>query len=88
MNTFYNDMLIRMGMPIDSAIGVKITVCDLNGILIEGHKGVITYTQSNVDLRLKGKKLSILGKNLSIMEITSDEVFIKGKLLSMAVEDV
>lgn len=88
MNTFYSDMLLRMGMPLDSAIGVKITVCDLNGILIEGHKGVITYTKNNVDLRLKGKKLSILGKGLSIMEITADEVYIKGKMHSMAVEDV
>lgn len=88
MNTFYNDMILRMGLPIDTAIGVKITVCDLFGMLIEGHKGVISYTQSNVVLRIKDKKLIILGKGLSILEITADEVYIRGKLLSLAVEDV
>lgn len=87
MNTFYNDMLLRMGLPLDSAISVKITICDLNGILVEGHKGIISYSKSNILLRIKGKKLNFLGKELTILEITADEVFIKGKLLSMAVED-
>lgn len=81
-------MLIKMGLPFDCALGLKITVCDCNGVLVEGHKGVINYSQDSLVLRIKEGRLKILGKNLAIMEITADEVYIRGKIFSVAVEDV
>lgn len=81
-------MLIKMGFPSDCALGLKITVCDLNGILVEGHKGVIIYSADSLVLRIKEGRLKILGKNLAIMEITADDVYIRGKIFSVAVEDV
>ena len=88
MNSFFNSMLVRMGLPLDSAVGLKITICDLSGMLIEGHKGIVSYAPSSIAIRTKNCKLIIIGKNLSIMEITPDEVYVRGKILSMAVEDV
>lgn len=81
-------MLVRMGLPIDSAVGLKITICDLSAVLIEGHKGMVSYSPDSIILRTKSNKLVVAGKNLSIMEITPDEVYVKGKILSMAVENV
>ncbi len=88
MNTYCKDMLMKMGLPSDCALGLKITVCDLNGVLVEGHRGVIVYSPDNLILRIKEGRLIILGKSLAIMEITADELYIRGKIFSVAVENV
>ncbi len=86
MNGFYNEMLMRMGLPADQTVGVKITVCDLCGVLVEGHKGLLGCSAEEISLRVKKKKLVIRGKNLLLLEITPDEAYIKGKIFAFEVE--
>lgn len=80
MNNFYNDMLLRLGMPIEDTVGVRITICDLKGVFIEGHKGLLLYTPYKIALRIKNKKLEIEGANLIINEVSFDELYIRGNL--------
>lgn len=78
-------MLIRLGLPIEDTVGMKITVCDLRGILIEGHKGLMLYTPSKIILRLRKKQLEISGANLFINEVTGDELYIRGSIVKIEV---
>lgn len=87
MSGFYNEMIMRMGLPIEQTVGVKITVCDMCGVLVEGHDGLLTYESDNIVLRVKRKRLVIKGKNLLLLEITKDEAYIKGKIFAVEVEN-
>lgn len=82
--TFYNNILIKFGIPIDDSIGgTKITVIDFIGILIEGHRGVFSYSEEQILVNTKKDKIIIDGKNLILIEINIDEIFIKGKIDSV-----
>lgn len=87
MNSFYNDMLLKLGMPIDDTIGLKITICDLKGIFIEGHKGLLVFTPTQIVLRIGKKKLEIAGSGLFINEVSADELYIRGRMTKLEVSD-
>lgn len=87
MSGFYNEMLMRMGLPVDQTVGAKITVCDMCGVLIEGHGGLLSYSPDEIILKFKRKKLVVRGKDMIILEITRDEAYVKGKLCGFEVED-
>lgn len=80
-------MIMRMGLPIDQTVGVKITVCDMCGVCVEGHNGLLSYTSDEIVLRYKRKKLVVRGKDMLLLEISKEEAFIKGKLCSFEVEN-
>lgn len=87
MSGFYNEMIMRMGLPADQAVGVRITVCDMRGVLVEGHRGLLSYTGDEIALRVKKKRLIIRGRDMLMLEITAEEAYIKGKFLSFEVTD-
>lgn len=87
MKTIINETLTRLGLSPDEAIGVKITVCDFCGVLIEGHGGLIEYKEDQILLRVKRRKLRVRGKNLKIREITKDEAYIGGTVAAVEVAD-
>ena len=87
MKSYIDHTLSRIGIAIENSVS-KVTVYDFVGIHIEGHKGLIDYNECNVVFRLKNKKIFVTGDKLSIKEISSDEIFIKGKICSIGAEDI
>lgn len=87
MSNFYDDMLLKLGMPIDTTVGLKITICDLKGVFIEGHKGLLVFTPTQIVLRIGKKKLEISGNNLFINEIGCDELYIRGNITKLEVNN-
>lgn len=85
MSNFYDDMLLKLGMPIDNAVGLKITICDLKGVFVEGHKGLILFTPTQILLRIGKRKLEISGNNLFINEVSCDELYIRGNVSKVEV---
>lgn len=65
--------------------GYKVTIKADKQLLIEGHKGVSSYTLQEVIIRVKGGKLKISGDELNIAEINEEELFLEGKFNSLEV---
>lgn len=79
--SFYNEMLMKLSMPVgDTVGGVKLTLVDFKGMLVEGHKGIFSYAVNEIVISLKKGRLSVCGNGLKIREINSDEVFICGEI--------
>lgn len=87
MSAFYNEVLLRLGMSPEETVGSKITVIDLKGVFIEGHRGIISYSPSEIFIGLKRKVLKISGENMCVFAVNKDEIFIKGKIVSCEVTD-
>ncbi|HKL74356.1 MAG TPA: YabP/YqfC family sporulation protein [Clostridia bacterium] len=80
MSNFYDEMLLKLGMPIDDTVGLKITICDMKGLLIEGHKGLLLFTPTQIVMRIGKNKLDICGNNLFINQVSCDELYIRGNI--------
>jgi len=87
VTSIYNEMIYRLGLPIEEAVGARVTVCGFKAVCVEGHGGVLKVEDTQVLLRYKKKKLVISGKELSVLEITKDEVYIKGKISAVTTEE-
>ncbi|NBI29369.1 sporulation protein YqfC [Chengkuizengella marina] len=61
----------------------RITMIGNMQLYVENHKGVIQFTSDTLTLKLDVGKLEIIGKDLVIRAILTEEVFIEG-----VVEDV
>jgi sporulation protein YqfC len=62
----------------------RITVLGNEQILIENYKGITEYEENMVRLN---NCINIFGHKLNVEEITSDEILIVGKILSIEFED-
>ncbi|MDD4316016.1 MAG: YabP/YqfC family sporulation protein [Clostridia bacterium] len=80
----YNDIIIKAGLPLsDSVGGEKISVVDFSAILVEGHKGVFSYSTEEIVVQLKMGRLSIGGRALQIVEINCDELYVSGEIIRL-----
>ena len=87
MHNFYDEMIFRLGMSPEETVGKRVTIFDMRGVVVEGHNGVSSVKENEIVLRYKREKLRIIGQNLSIAEFGGDEVFIKGRIISVGVDD-
>lgn len=63
----------------EEVLNRKITVYD-NLALVEGHNGILAYNPQNVKVRVNKKTLSIVGKDLCVVECTVNDIVIKGNI--------
>lgn len=69
-------------MPLSDCIGgEKISVVDFSAALIEGHKGIFSYSDEEIIIQMKKSRVVICGASLKIIEINYDEIYIRGELL-------
>ncbi|WP_129596771.1 sporulation protein YqfC [Anaerophilus nitritogenes] len=61
----------------------RITLLGNLQIYIENHKGIIEYSKVRIRINTKNGILSILGTNLSIKTIITEEIIISGKVESI-----
>jgi len=53
------------------------------GASVEGHNGLISLSDTLVELRLKKRVLKIIGENLIVKELTKTDAYIAGKILEV-----
>ena len=66
----------------------KITVIGFNEMLIENYKGILEYQEFYIRINTYIGIININGFNLSLNEMTSDDIMIKGKIESIDFETV
>lgn len=87
MKSFYDETILRLGLPVEQTTGRKVTVYDGVGVVVEGHGGISEYSPEKIRFRLGGKIFRIEGEKLEFREITGDELFIVGKVRLCEAED-
>lgn len=70
---------------IRESFSYKVTMTAGKELYLEGHRGISSYNDSEIVIRLRGEKIKVIGECLIIDEINEDEVLIKGKILSFGV---
>ena len=71
-------------IPKDVMLGIStITIIGDMEIIVENHKGIIEYTDSLVNVRIKTGKVVINGKQLLVDSYSNDEMIIKGIIHSI-----
>lgn len=63
----------------------RITMIGNVKLSVENHKGIMVYTENEIRLRVNDGFLVAKGKNLSLKNISNDEVLLQGEIMQMAI---
>ena len=66
----------------------KITVVSFDEILIENYKGIIEYEEFFVKINTEIGNININGFNLNLLQMTNEDVLVKGIINSIDLERV
>lgn len=74
----------RLDIPSDISVGTaKLSIFGKNRVLIENHKGILHYSENEIELSAKGMTVKLLGDGLSIAAMDKSDMLITGKILSV-----
>lgn len=69
-------------------MGCKYAVFDNNVVVVEGHKGIATYSSEAISFALRNGVLCVCGTTLKIKCLERHFAVIVGKIQSVSVKDV
>ena len=64
----------------------KITITGFNELILENYKGILEYEEFYIKLSTKIGLININGFNLTLEQVTEDDISIKGKIESVSIE--
>ena len=64
----------------------KVTIISVDEIYIENYKGILEYEEIFIKINTEIGTISINGFNLTLQEITSDDIGVKGTIKSIELE--
>ena len=67
----------------DLSVGVHVY---LGGTVIEGHRGLLTYTPTCIKVRRRHGSVTLEGEGLSVRQITRDEIWIAGVVKAVTID--
>lgn len=84
---FIDEVMFKLGITPDGSLGGdRVSVFSGRGVFVEGHKGIVSFSDSEIEIKLRGARLKLSGSGLSIKEINPDEIFIVGQVVSVVRE--
>ena len=66
----------------------KLTIISFDEMLIENYKGILEYEEFYIKISINIGIININGFNLSLEQVTEDDISIKGKIESIDIERV
>ena len=79
------NLILQSGLDSDVLIGQPLVEISGNGrVLIENHKGIISYNCEELCIRVQYGYIIISGEKLYLAEIQKDRVVIVGKILDIS----
>lgn len=64
----------------------KITIVSFDEMLIENYKGILEYEEFYIKINTNMGNININGFNLTLEEVTEDDISVKGKIESIDIE--
>ena len=83
MQSFYNEILLRLGISLTETTLPNILFFYNSGVAVDGFNGLLDFDESSVIIKIGRDKVKICGKGLSICQITKDQIFVRGKISSI-----
>ena len=87
MKQIYDEMIFRLHLPPEETVGLRVTIFAFRGVVIEGYKGILRISAEEIRLRINKSVLVVSGKNLAVAEASSDEIFIRGDITAIGVDN-
>lgn len=73
-----------LALPEDALLSAaKVTVTAGKRLLVENHRGVLSYGDAQIIVRLPRGKLSVSGSALSLLVMTSEQLLIGGRIQTL-----
>ena len=66
----------------------KVTLIGFNQILVENYKGIIEYDENYIRLSTSIGNVIIQGMDLNLNQITTDDIEVKGKIVSIELLEI
>ena len=64
----------------------KFTIIGFDEMLIENYKGILEYEEFYIKIKTEIGNININGFNLSLEQVTEDDISFKGKIESISIE--
>ena len=71
-----------------SGVETKISIIGFDEMLIENYKGILEYEEFYIKIKTSIGNININGFNLSLEQVTEDDISVKGKIESIDIERV
>ncbi|MDD3946799.1 MAG: YabP/YqfC family sporulation protein [Clostridia bacterium] len=85
---YWNEIVANFCLPHENfAGGSRISIFDDVGVLIEGHRGIVSFAPERMEIRLNKRKLVLFGKDMRIARCNRYEIYIVGKIGSIEREE-
>lgn len=55
-------------------------------VYLDGYSGIVTFSETEVELKTKRGKVMIKGEGMYLKQITKQDIIVKGKIISVTVE--
>lgn len=86
MNGFLENIANFSGLPIDTVLAsYKVIMLSDKSLYVEGSLKITSYSQQEINLKVRGGYLLITGENLSVKEYCKNDLLICGKIKSVTV---
>ncbi|MBO8136715.1 MAG: sporulation protein YqfC [Desulfotomaculum sp.] len=56
-------------------------------VFIENHRGIVEYTSETVRVIVGDGEMAVIGENLTLRNITSDEIIVEGKIKELKINN-
>ena len=74
-------------LPLDVSMDLpKVTIVGDLGVLIQNHRGLITYAPDRIVVGVGKGQIAIAGKSLEIEEVSREDMIVRGSILSVRME--
>ena len=83
---FYDEILYKLGLPPDQAVGRKVLLVDDRAVFVEGHRGLTVLSDEEIRFRYGRQDLVVRGRELKLTELSPDEGYVVGKIVGVAYE--
>lgn len=76
----------KLDIPADALGSVKLSLCGRRRLLIENHRGIITYNDSLIEIDCGSVKLAVRGDALRLGAMNGSDMFICGRIIALEFE--
>lgn len=76
----------KLDIPADAFGSVKLSLCGRSRLLIENHRGIITYNDDLIEIDCGSVKLSVRGDALCLRAMNGSDMFICGRIIALEFE--
>lgn len=81
---FFNEIAEKLQISGADFISPRITVLGRAGVSIEGHRGLLYFSDGEIRLKIKGGSLTVTGESLKLIEVSEAEAVVSGRIKAVA----